>query len=98
MSTGNTPPELNTIDIEIDGDVATMTLNRPESFNAMSPEMIAELPVAFAWFADISDVRAIIITGGKIVADETPETLPRSGREPRPSTSASSSSSASACP
>lgn len=63
MSTGNTPPELNTIDIEIDGDVATMTLNRPESFNAMSPEMIAELPVAFAWFADISDVRAIIITG-----------------------------------
>ena len=66
MSTGNTPPELNTIDIEIDGDVATMTLNRPESFNAMSPEMIAELPVAFAWFADISDVRAIIITGAGI--------------------------------
>jgi len=34
------PPGLNTIRIEIDGEIGTLTLDRPDSFNAMSPEMI----------------------------------------------------------
>jgi 2-(1,2-epoxy-1,2-dihydrophenyl)acetyl-CoA isomerase len=63
----NTPkaaiPDLNTMRIEIDGEVGTLTLNRPESFNAMSPEMISELPVAFGWLADSAGLRALIITG-----------------------------------
>src|ERR1044071_1206097 len=57
------PPELNTLRIEIDGDVGTLTLNRPDAFNAMSPEMIGELTVAFSWLADRAPLRALIITG-----------------------------------
>ena len=56
-------PELETLQIEIDGDIGTMTLNRPDSLNSMSPEMIEELVEAFAWFADAAPLRALIITG-----------------------------------
>jgi 2-(1,2-epoxy-1,2-dihydrophenyl)acetyl-CoA isomerase len=59
----STPPQLETIEIEIDGDLATLTLNRPEAFNAMSPEMIGEMTVAFAWLADQAEFRALVITG-----------------------------------
>ena len=57
------PPELKTLDLEIDGQIGTLTLNRPDAFNAMSPEMILEMTVAFPWLADRSELRALIVTG-----------------------------------
>jgi len=57
------PPELKTLRIEIDGDIGTLTLDRPDAFNAMSPEMIGEMTVAFAWLADRAPIRALIVTG-----------------------------------
>lgn len=57
------PPELETLRIEVDGEIGTMTLNRPESFNAMSAEMILELGTAFAWLADQAPLRALVLTG-----------------------------------
>lgn len=57
------PPELQTLRIEVDGEIGTMTLNRPESFNAMSAEMILELGTAFAWLADQAPLRALVLTG-----------------------------------
>lgn len=57
------PPQLNTMRIEIEGDVGTLTLDRPEAFNAMSPEMIGEMTVAFGWLADRAPLRALILTG-----------------------------------
>jgi 2-(1,2-epoxy-1,2-dihydrophenyl)acetyl-CoA isomerase len=57
------PPELNTLKIEIDGEIGTLTLDRPDAFNAMSPEMIGELTVAFSWLADRAPIRALIVTG-----------------------------------
>jgi 2-(1,2-epoxy-1,2-dihydrophenyl)acetyl-CoA isomerase len=57
------PPQLKTLKIEIDGDVGTLTLDRPDAFNAMSPEMIGEMTVAFAWLADRAPLRALIVTG-----------------------------------
>jgi 2-(1,2-epoxy-1,2-dihydrophenyl)acetyl-CoA isomerase len=58
-----TPPELQTMTIEIDGEIGTLTLNRPDAFNAMSPEMIDEFTVAFSWLADRAPLRALIVTG-----------------------------------
>jgi enoyl-CoA hydratase/carnithine racemase len=58
-----TPPELKTLQIEVDEDLGTLTLNRPDAFNAMSPELIQELGTAMAWFADEAPIRALIITG-----------------------------------
>ena len=65
MSSQNpAPPELKTIKVEAgDEGVGVLTLNRPEAFNAMSPEMIAELPIVFSWCADQAPFRALIVTG-----------------------------------
>jgi enoyl-CoA hydratase/carnithine racemase len=57
------PPDLNTLQFELDGEIGTLTLDRPEAFNAMSPEMIGELSVAFSWLADRAPLRALIVTG-----------------------------------
>jgi enoyl-CoA hydratase/carnithine racemase len=57
------PPQLNTIRIAIDGEIGTLTLDRPDAFNAMSPEMIGEMIVAFGWLADRAPLRGLIITG-----------------------------------
>jgi 2-(1,2-epoxy-1,2-dihydrophenyl)acetyl-CoA isomerase len=59
----SSPPELKTMKIEIDGEIGTLTLDRPDAFNAMSPEMIAEMTVAFPWLADQAPLRALIVTG-----------------------------------
>jgi len=56
-------PNLNTMRIEIDGEIGTLTLDRPDAFNAMSPEMIGEMTVAFSWLADQAPLRALIVTG-----------------------------------
>ena len=56
-------PELKTMRIEVEGDVGTLTLDRPDAFNAMSPEMIGEMTIAFAWLADRAPIRALIVTG-----------------------------------
>jgi 2-(1,2-epoxy-1,2-dihydrophenyl)acetyl-CoA isomerase len=57
------PPELNTVQIEVDGRIGTLTLNRPEALNAMSPELIGELTTSAAWLADRAPIRALIVTG-----------------------------------
>jgi 2-(1,2-epoxy-1,2-dihydrophenyl)acetyl-CoA isomerase len=57
------PPELETMEIEVDRRIGTLTLNRPEALNAMSPELIGELTIAAAWLADRAPIRALIITG-----------------------------------
>ena len=57
------PPELKTLRLEIDGEIGTLTLDRPKVLNAMSPEMIAELVTAAAWLADRASLRALIVTG-----------------------------------
>lgn len=57
------PPELKTLRIDVEGEIGTLTLDRPDAFNAMSPEMIWELTLAFAWLADQAPLRALIVTG-----------------------------------
>jgi len=63
MSETINPPQLNTIRIEVDGEIGTLTLDRPDAFNAMSPELIGEMTVAFAWLADQAPLRGLIVTG-----------------------------------
>jgi 2-(1,2-epoxy-1,2-dihydrophenyl)acetyl-CoA isomerase len=57
------PPELKTMILEIEGDIGVLTLNRPDSLNAMSPDLIQELQTVAPWLADRSSLRALIITG-----------------------------------
>jgi enoyl-CoA hydratase/carnithine racemase len=57
------PPKLKTLEIAADGEIGTLTLNRPDAMNAMDPELIFELTVAAAWLADRAPFRALIVTG-----------------------------------
>jgi len=52
----------HTIQLESSGEIAVMTLNRPDKRNAISPEMIAELLLAFDE-VEASAVRVLILTG-----------------------------------
>src|SRR4051794_27353970 len=58
------PPELSTMNLDSDGQIGALTLDRPETFNAMSPQMILEMTTLFGWLADRSGLRALILTGG----------------------------------
>ncbi|KPP81856.1 enoyl-CoA hydratase-related protein [Erythrobacter sp. HL-111] len=49
-----------TIRVEREGPLLTITLNRPERLNAMPPQMADELGQAFY---DLGDTRAVLITG-----------------------------------
>ncbi len=61
--TASAPPELKTMELEIEGEIGTLTLSRPDALNAMDPEMIDELSVIAAWLADRAPLRALILTG-----------------------------------
>src|SRR6478672_12239664 len=57
------PPQLETISIDVNGDIGTLTLDRPKVLNAMSPELIGELVTAAGWLADRAALRGLIVTG-----------------------------------
>jgi enoyl-CoA hydratase len=48
---------------EVDGGVATLTLNRPDQRNALSGQLLAELVDATKRARDDDEVRAVVLTG-----------------------------------
>jgi len=57
-------PEERLVLREIDGPVATLTLNRPKALNALSPELMGELIAALEACDADDQVRCIVLTGG----------------------------------
>lgn len=55
--------ELETVELELQERVAWITLNRPESLNAFTPQMGNELMAALDRAAAAPQVRAIVLTG-----------------------------------
>lgn len=49
---------------EIQGALATLTLNRPKALNALSPELMAELATIMETLDEDDTVRCIVLTGG----------------------------------
>ncbi len=49
--------------VEKDGPIATLTLNRPEVMNALSPELLSELCGAFKALQRDRDIEVVILTG-----------------------------------
>ncbi|MGH9014577.1 MAG: crotonase/enoyl-CoA hydratase family protein [Acidimicrobiia bacterium] len=58
-------PDLSTkhCTVERDGAVVTLTMNRPEARNALSPDMLVGLASGFTYVDDEPEVRAAILTG-----------------------------------
>ncbi len=55
--------EFETLDVTIDGHIATVTLNRPEKLNAMNGAMFREIGEAFRWLDAETNARAIVLAG-----------------------------------
>ena len=53
----------DTVLVEVDGPVATVTLNRPDARNALSRELRKALPTALLELDGRDDVAAIVLTG-----------------------------------
>jgi len=53
----------DTIEYEVDGHTATLTLNRPEALNALSPHMITELRAAYTEAENDDKVWTLVVTG-----------------------------------
>jgi len=63
-------PETKTLLLDLQGGVLWVSFNRPESRNAMSPEMLADIDAVFIAIAGDESVRAVVLrgTGGHFCA------------------------------
>ncbi len=56
--------QLDLLKYEVDGTIATISFNDPDTLNAMSPPMLASLDIAFAEVANPANgIRCLILTG-----------------------------------
>ncbi|MGH9754896.1 MAG: enoyl-CoA hydratase/isomerase family protein [Blastocatellia bacterium] len=80
--------EFSTINVEINGPLGRLTLNRPERLNAMNATMLRELVEAARWFDEQREARVVIVSGagrafcaGADIKDfPTSEAVPDSGK------------------
>ena len=56
-------PRFETLSVNRDGGIATVTLNRPGQRNAVNRAMTGEWEQLIAWLAGHEDVRAVVVTG-----------------------------------
>ena len=56
-------PSFETLDLQFDQQVATVTLNRPDKANCMNITMWSELQTCFEWLDEEPSVRAVILAG-----------------------------------
>jgi enoyl-CoA hydratase len=57
------PPSFETLEIQIEQQVATVSLNRPDKANSMNGAMWNELQTCFDWLDQEPTVRAVILAG-----------------------------------
>lgn len=50
--------------VDVDAPIATVTLNRPDSRNALSSELVAELMATLAALDGDDEIRAVVLAGG----------------------------------
>jgi enoyl-CoA hydratase/carnithine racemase len=63
LMSASSAPSYDTIKYEVDGHKATITLNRPDALNALSPHMISELRHAYDEAENDDNVWILIVTG-----------------------------------
>jgi enoyl-CoA hydratase len=56
-------PDLEQVLITSEGQIATVTLNRPDQRNPLSATMLRDLASALRWCRDEPDVRVVVLTG-----------------------------------
>ena len=49
--------------VKIEKDICTLTINRPDQYNALNLEVLKELNLKLDWILEETNIRAVIITG-----------------------------------
>ena len=77
-------PQVATLLLNLDQGVLHLTLNRPESRNAMSAEMLADIGRVFEAIRDSREVRAVVLrgAGGHFCAGADLKSMMGSGMKP----------------
>ncbi len=57
------PFEFKLVDLEVDGDICTLSLNRPDAMNAINEEVVAQLSDRFAEAESMPGIKTIVIAG-----------------------------------
>ena len=58
-----TPAGFESIRVDMDPPVATITLDRPQALNAITARMLAELTAAFEWAGQEPSAVVVVLTG-----------------------------------
>ena len=58
-----TPAGFESIRVDLHPPVATITLDRPQALNAITPQMLAELAVALEWAGQEPSALVVVLTG-----------------------------------
>jgi enoyl-CoA hydratase len=67
--------EFKNIKLEIDKPIAVLTINRPETLNALNADILSELDVALDDLKQNTEIRCLIFTGageGRIQQNRKP--------------------------
>ena len=54
---------MNNLLMEVENEIAVVTINRPKSLNALNSETLAELDQCFSEISRRKDIRVVILTG-----------------------------------
>ena len=57
------PLEFNYVDIDVEGDIATVRINRPEAMNALNEIVVEQLGIALDSLNSREDIKTIVIDG-----------------------------------
>jgi enoyl-CoA hydratase len=57
------PADLESVRVDLHPPVATITLDRPQALNAITPRMLAELATALEWAGREPDAVVVVLTG-----------------------------------
>ena len=57
------PPKFSTLEVEVNGRLGTLCLNRPTKLNALSLELLEEITKAAAWFNTQDEIRSVVVAG-----------------------------------
>jgi len=55
---------MNNLLMEVENEIAVVTINRPKSLNALNSETLAELDACFSEISERKDIKVVILTGG----------------------------------
>jgi enoyl-CoA hydratase/carnithine racemase len=57
------PPRFESLQLDLQGGIGHLRLNRPAKLNALSPELMREIIEASRWLATLPDLRVLVFGG-----------------------------------